>query len=402
MDEHRQREFRAALALRHTPHLGPRSWKRLLDEFGSAGDAFARPWLWLRGDLVPSKAARAFRRGAFEDGAAGEFAAATALGLDVVLWTDPDYPERLRQLIDPPLFLYCSGRRDLLNGPSVAVVGSRKCSTRGLALASRICEGLSAAGVTVVSGMAHGIDRQAHLSGLAGPGSSTAVLGTGLDRVYPAANVDLFKRLQGEGLVVTEFAPGVRPEAGNFPYRNRIVSGLSLGVVVVEAASRSGSRITARLALEQGREVYAVPGPGGDASEGCDELVEQGARAVTSAGEVILDLAVLIKADAERMRAARRAAAPRQLPLDIPAPGGEDGPAPAREPAPDPAPDSALADPDQRAVIERLTGAGRAHIDALARDLGWDVARLSRTLAVLEVMGAVRQWPGMLYGLAGC
>lgn len=405
----RLRELKGALALKHTPHLGPRSWKRLLDRFGGAGDAFAAPWRWLTSGAVPGRASAAFRRGAFEDKAASELAAAARLGADVVLWTDADYPERLRTLSDPPLFLYCAGRRDLLNGPSVAVVGSRNCSTRGLALASRICEGLSAAGVTVVSGMAWGIDRQSHLSGLSGPGSSVAVLGTGLDRVYPSGNADLFRRLCAEGLVLTEFAPGVKPEARNFPYRNRIVSGLALGVVVVEAAKRSGSRITARLALEQGREVYAVPGPGcGESFEGCEELVEQGARAVTSAGEVILDLAALIKADARRMRILAEAREPEQLPLDLGGPacpqaGTEAGKVPsaasASTPASGPEPGPGPADADQRAVIERLTGDGRAQIDQLARDLGWDVGRLSRTLALLEVLGAVRQWPGMVYGL---
>lgn len=438
MERNRRNEFRAALALKHTPQLGPRSWKGLLEACDGAYGAYRLNGHWPREVRPTLPAIKAFRAGEYREAAAAEFENASRLGLDVVLWTDPDYPERLRHVVDPPLFLYCAGRRDLLRGPSVAVVGSRRCSTRGLALASRICEGLSAAGVTVVSGMAKGIDRQAHLSGLAGPGSSIAVLGTGLDVVYPAANSDLFQRLCAEGLVLTEFAPGTPPLAAHFPYRNRIVSGLSLGVVVVEAALRSGSRITARLGLEQGREVYAVPPPGeGDVSQGCDELVEQGARPVTSAGEVILDLAALIKADAERMRDARAAVPRTQLPLEAvlapPADGGGDGErgedaevadaaaasgeaaaAQAESPASQPRDTEAATpmadasppsppigdDPDQRAVIERLADGGQAHIDQLARDLGWDVGRLSRTLAVMEVLGLVRQWPGMRYGLA--
>ena len=444
MDRNRRNEFRAALALKHTPQLGPRSWKGLLEACDGAYGAYRLNGHWPREVRPTLPAIEAFRAGDYREAAAAEFEAASRLRLDVVLWTDPDYPERLRHIIDPPLFLYCAGRRDLLRGPSVAVVGSRRCSTRGLALASRICEGLSAAGVTVVSGMAKGIDRQGHLSGLAGPGSSIAVLGTGLDVVYPLANKDLFQRLCAEGLVLTEFAPGTPPLAAHFPYRNRIVSGLSLGVVVVEAALRSGSRITARLGLEQGREVYAVPPPGeGDVSLGCDELVEQGARSVTSAGEVILDLAALIKADAKRMREARAAAPRTQLPLDaVFAPpaeeggggsdyGGGDGAdgaglvdlavageaaaaAQAEPPESQPrgsdatspmmaasSPSPALGDdPDQRAVIERLADGEQTHIDQLARDLGWDVGRLSRTLTVMEVLGLVRQWPGMRYGLA--
>lgn len=443
MDKDRRNEFRAALALKYTLHLGPRSWKRLLQEFGGAYGAFCNRDRWPGGSSL-TRAAQSFRKETYRERAAVEFEAAQDLGLDTVLWTDPDYPERLRHIIDPPLFLYCAGRRDLLHGPAVAAVGSRKCSTRGLALASRICEGLSTAGVTVVSGMAKGIDRQAHLSGLSGPGSSIAVLGTGLDLIYPSSNADLYHRLCGEGLILTEFAPGIEPLPQHFPYRNRIVSGLSLGVIVVEAAKRSGSRITARLGLEQGREVYAVPPPGeGDVSEGCDELVEQGARSVTSAGEVILDLATLIKADAQRLKQARAAVPPSQLRLDTECSGVEtlspsagtgsrnegqpdvlaasnsqclsslqvSSDAPGAQPskrfpsaAATPASDFADAsdgpeDSEQQAVLEQLANGGRKHIDQLARDLDWEIGRLSRLLTVMEVMGVVRQWPGTIYGL---
>lgn len=445
MDSVRLKEFRAALALKHTPHLGPRTWARLLAAYGSAAGAYDASARWRMDELVSARVERAFRSGAYKDGARAEFEAATACACSLVLWTDPDYPRRLRQLSDPPLFLYCLGRKSLLNGPSVAVVGSRSCTGRGLAMASRICSGLAEAGITVVSGMAWGIDRQAHLAGLSGAGSSIAVLGTGLDRVYPPENTDLFAQLRESGLVVTEFPPGTTPEAHNFPYRNRIVSGLALGVVVVEAAMKSGSRITARLGLEQDREVYAVQGPEGSPSfEGCNDLLEQGARAVSSAGEVILDLAALIKADAAEMATAERAVVqqplprePRQTTAAETKPGASapeasaDTPSRAKsattssspvarevsfeEPKAAPSQASTLSSgvavtpsvdaplapvaPDEQAVLEALTTGGQVHIDELTRTLGWDQARTGRTLTLMEVSGSVRQWPGMRYSL---
>ncbi|MBU1002891.1 MAG: DNA-processing protein DprA [Proteobacteria bacterium] len=415
MDSARLKEFRAALALKHTPHIGPRTWAKLLAAYGGAAGAYDNALCWRRDKVVSIKGCEAFEAGAYKPAARAEFDSASAQPCQLVLWTDPDYSRRLRQTSDPPLFLYCIGRRDLLAGPSVAVVGSRNCTGRGLAVASRICTGLAEAGVTVVSGMAWGIDRQAHLAGLSGAGSSIAVLGTGLDRVYPPENTDIYNRLCESGLVVTEFPPGTVPEARNFPYRNRIVSGLSLGVVVVEAAMKSGSRITARLALEQGRDVYAVRGPEGSPSfEGCNDLLEQGARAVSSAGEVILDLAALIKADAQQLESMGQAAQASRS-FDPPARQGRGGHktghkvATAQRRKPDPAhgadPESdaqALGpvDPDQQAVIEALSGAQRMHIDELTRTLGWDQGRTGRTLTLLEVVGTVRQWPGMCYSLS--
>lgn len=452
MDSARLKEYRAALALKHTPYIGPRTWARLLAAYGGAARAYDSASRWRMDKVVSAKGCEAFKAGAYKAAARAEFNAASAQSCHLVLWTDSDYSRRLRQIPDPPLFLYCIGRRDLLAGPAVAVVGSRNCTGRGLAVASRICCGLAEAGVTVVSGMAWGIDRQAHLAGLSGAGSSIAVLGTGLDRVYPPENSDLYARLCESGLVVTEFPPGTAPEARNFPYRNRIVSGLSLGVVVVEAAMKSGSRITARLALEQGRDVYAVQGPERSATfEGCNDLLEQGARAVSSAGEVILDLAALIKADAEQLGSLARmapgsgqhsreaspgrgrqgtgrrpAAAPEGIPAEArgvttaEAPGAQDmqsldsrsvgkpvsgphkmtGAVPASAPKSHDQDSCGPVDPDQQAVIEVLSGAQRMHIDELTRALGWDQGRTGRTLTLLEVMGAVRLWPGMCYSLS--
>lgn len=205
----------------------------------------------------------------------------------------PGIPPLLRAAIDAPLLLYCRGDLALLRAPGFAVVGSRKATRHGRAVAEYMARSLSACGITIVSGMALGIDRVAHEAALARIGRSIGVLGTGIDMLYPLENQAVFDAMERRGLLLSEFAPGTPPQAGNFPIRNRIISGLSLGVLVVEAAHRSGSLITARLALEQNREVYAVPGPALDAHcLGCQDLgaagrarrVQRGGRAARSCG----------------------------------------------------------------------------------------------------------------------
>ncbi|NJB69415.1 DNA processing protein [Desulfobaculum xiamenense] len=420
MTEEQLAEYRASLALRHCRHVGPRTCRRLLGRYGSARDAVEQVRSWVAHKVASARQVEQFVGGTWAEAADAEHEAARVLRQRVLLYTDPRYPEALRQLPDPPLFLYYQGRIELLSGPSVAVVGSRNCSAAGIAHARRICAELSEAGLTVVSGMAWGIDRQAHLAGLEGPGSSVAVLGTGLDRTYPAENADVRRLLEERGLLVSEFAPGTAPEARNFPYRNRIVSGLSLGVVVVEAASRSGSRITARMALEQGREVYAVSGPEGQASfEGCRELLDEGAQRVSRASEIILDLAPLIRAGldaAPPRKAMRRGATPArrrvarqaELPVaaqplpDLSGPSADVQSADAQPAATRPVAPAASVPPldgDERVVAELLAAHERMHIDDISRALGWDAARTSRTLLLLEVQGVVCQWAGMEYSL---
>ncbi len=281
-------EYRAALALRHTPGIGPRTAKALAQAYGSLVEAARRPSEWPERKLARAPAAEAFASRAWKTAAESEYAAAKAAGMRAVTFTDPAYPELLREIPDPPLLLYARGEIALLSAPALAVVGARQCSRYGLNTARRVTEELSASGMTIVSGLAYGIDRQAHLGGLAGVGSSVAVLGSGLDRVYPETNADLYRALCAKGLVVTEYAPGTLPEARNFPVRNRIIAGLSLGVWVVEAAPGSGSLITARLGMEQGREIFALPGRIDDPTfTGCNELLGQGAHPV-SGGECIL------------------------------------------------------------------------------------------------------------------
>ncbi|MBG0774966.1 MAG: DNA-protecting protein DprA [Desulfovibrionaceae bacterium] len=297
----RRTEFWACLALRHTPGLGPKLCKRLLERFGTAHEAVRASSSWTALKLVPAKAATAFAADAWRAGARREWDTVLAAGWEVLCHADPRYPELLRHIPDPPLLLYALGDLTLLKGPAVGIVGARRCTQHGRRAAWRIAAGLSRAGVTVVSGMAWGIDREAHLGALEAVGSSIGVLGTGLDLVYPSGNRDLWLRMAASGLLVTEFAPGTRPLAHNFPQRNRIISGLSRAVVVAEAPQKSGGLITARHALEADREVFAVPGPPGNpAFAGCADLVAQGARAVYEAGDVLGELAESLRAENPR------------------------------------------------------------------------------------------------------
>lgn len=206
---------------------------------------------------------------------------------------DPAYPECLRALPDPPKLLYLTGRAELLNGINLAFVGSRKATESGRANARRLASEASAVGFHIVSGAAAGIDRAAHEAALESGGSTLAVLGCGIDQVYPRSHRSLYERLSTEGLLVSEFAPGTPARPWQFPVRNRIISGLSAGLVVVEAALRSGSLVSARLALEQGREVFAVPGSILNPQvEGCHQLIRDGAHLCAGLSDILLEIAL--------------------------------------------------------------------------------------------------------------
>ena len=214
-------------------------------------------------------------------------------GHGLVAWDDPDYPRALIEIGDPPPVFYCHGRRDLLAASGFAIVGSRNATPQGCADAEAFAAALSSAGFAIVSGLAYGIDAAAHRGGLAHAGSSIAVVGTGLDRVYPARNRDLAHELAARGLVISEFATGTPPLKQNFPRRNRLVSGLSRGVLVIEATLSSGSLITARFAGEQGREVFAVPGSiHSPFSKGGHKLIREGAKLVETAQDILDELGV--------------------------------------------------------------------------------------------------------------
>ncbi|MDO9632343.1 MAG: DNA-processing protein DprA [Humidesulfovibrio sp.] len=394
------KEFFSCLALRHTPGLGPRSWKSVLSGYDSAYAAVSDARNWSGRKLLPKNRVEVFLAEPWRPGAEAEYRAARSFGARVITWFDPKYPKLLREIPDPPALLYVVGDVSLLRNPSVAVVGARECTLLGLQSVERISSELSRFGITVVSGLAAGIDRQAHLAGLSGIGGSIAVLGAGLDVHYPPDNEDVRQALEHHGLVVSEFGPGTRPEARNFPYRNRIISGLSLGVLVAEAAARSGSLITARLASEQGREVFALPGPLGQPTfAGCHRLIKQGAALVESAEDIVRSLRYQFSAEL--------ASVPKALPVQVQAASAQPAsttayPRPHVVPPPAPAqpkPLPANLTDEERNLLSSLTQEGKVHIDALIQSLGWESHVVSRRLLVLEMQGLVRQWPGMYYSL---
>jgi DNA processing protein len=233
-----------------------------------------------------------------------------APGHDLVAWDDSDYPRALLEIGDPPPAFYCQGRRELLAAPAFAIVGSRNATPQGCADAEAFAAALSAAGFAIVSGLAQGIDAAAHRGGLRHAGSSVAVIGTGPDRIYPAGNRDLAHDLATRGLILSEFAPGTPPLKQNFPRRNRVVSGLSRGVLVVEATLSSGSLITARLAGEQGREVFALPGSiHSPFSKGGHRLIREGAKLVETAQDILDELGVSPASSVKPVTPGRRAPA---------------------------------------------------------------------------------------------
>lgn len=274
-----------ALRLARSRRVGAVTFHRLLGEHGSAGAAFA---------ALPEVARAAGMRDYApcpEGVVMAELRAGRRLGARLLVWGMPDYPQALADLPDAPPVLWVLGDLALLHRPAVAVVGARNASALGLRMARGMASGLSQAGLTVVAGLARGIDTAAHEAAL--EGGTIAVLAGGLDRVYPAQNIDLAQRIAERGLLMSEQAPGVEPAARLFPLRNRIVSGLSRGVVVVEAAHRSGTLITATCAAEQGREVMAVPGHPMDArAAGCNALIRDGAGLVRGARDVMAVLGI--------------------------------------------------------------------------------------------------------------
>jgi DNA processing protein len=339
---------------------------------------------WPELGLASQSVTRDFLQGRWRPSAREELNLACSRGCRTILYSSPDYPELLRHIPDPPLYIYVLGDQELLHRPCVAIVGSRSCSRYGMQACSDISLELSQAGVTVVSGFALGIDTVAHKQAMQGQGRSIGVLGTGLDLIYPASNRALWERMSRSGLLLTEFGPGTRPEAYNFPRRNRIISGLCLGVLVVEAAAKSGSLITARLALEQNREVFALPGPVNlPTYSGCHALIRQGGALVSSAEDILQELAPLIST---------------RLETGLPG-SGREGDQPGRaEASSSPAPETL--NPDERQVVDVLAGEDRTHIDALAQRLGWESSRVSPVLLVLELRGVVKQLGGMYYCLS--
>jgi len=277
------------LRLARSEGVGPATFFALLNHFGTIADAIGRaPELSIRGGR-----SRAIRI-ASKDEARREADALAAAGGRLIAWCEGDYPEPLAAIHDPPPVIAVLGDPRLLSGRCVAVVGARNASAAGRRFAREIAAGLGRAGLTVVSGLARGIDAAAHDGSL--ETGTVAVVAGGVDNIYPAENAELYGRIAAQGAVISEQPFGTKPTAQHFPRRNRLISGLSLGTVVVEAAERSGSLITARMALEQGREVFAVPGsPLDPRCKGTNDLIRRGATLIEGAQDVIEGLSGMLR-----------------------------------------------------------------------------------------------------------
>ena len=379
-------ELTAWLRLLETPGVGRDTARRLLAALGSPQAVFEAPFAALQQLVGPGLATALGQAPARLDALVATTQAwlqsATAASARALLTLgDAHYPKALLETADPPLMLYLLGRAELLDSASVAMVGSRKPTAQGLETARELAAELARSGLTIVSGLALGIDGAAHEATLDAGGHSIAVVGTGLDRVYPARHRALAHRLAQEGLIVSEFTLGTPPLAGNFPQRNRIIAHLSQGTLVVEAALASGSLITARLASEAGREVFAVPGPiRSPQSRGCHALIRLGAKLVETAEDVLEELH------------------PRQPALPGLEPHSLD-PVSAQE-------DQELADDSeapiapQDSLLEAL-GAEPVTLDALTARTGRSAQDLGISLLELELAGQVARLPGQLFQRIG-
>jgi DNA processing protein len=279
------------LALKLVPGLGTRTSAKLLERFRTPQAIFRASRTELETSGVSGAVAQSIASGITFEDAAGQHEKMAQAGAVLITFGDPRYPQLLREIFDPPIILFARGRVELLESLAVAVVGTRRPTPYGLAVAERLSGDLAHAGLTIVSGMARGVDTASHKGALAGGGDTIAVLGCGVDVVYPAENRKLAAELAAKGLLVSEFPMGATAFPQNFPIRNRIISGISLGVLVVEGAQYSGSAITAKLAMDQGREVFAVPGNiTNKLAWGPNLLIKQGAKLVQDWNDVVSEL----------------------------------------------------------------------------------------------------------------
>jgi len=358
------------LALALTPGLGARMAGKLLGQFGSPDAIFNASLTALEGQRLPAAVAQAIHTRRPLSDAAKELAQAQAAGCRLLTWDEPEYPSRLREIYDPPPLLYVLGNVELLNRHVLAIVGARRPTPYGNQMAERLAKDLAARGLVIASGLARGIDASAHRGALSsGSGSTIGVLGCGIDVVYPKENKKIFEEIERRGAIITEFPMGTFPAPQNFPIRNRIISGMSLGVVVVEGAQYSGSLITARLAMEFGREVYGVPGNATQPSSfGPNQLIKQGAKLVTSWEDVVEELPTPVRAELVPVEAA--SAEERTLLVQ-----------------------EALG-PVERPIYELLTPDEARHVDEIVEKSGLTSSEVLAALFDLELRGVVRQLPG--------
>ena len=358
----------AWLSLRLAPGIGSVRFLRLVQALGSPEAVLKAPWQQLAAIKGISQAlAQSIARGELSADPQAELDKLAKMGGRVVTLEHGEYPPLLKSVLAPPPMLFVLGDLEPCLPGGVAIVGSRAYSPYGRRVAHEVARDLALAGKSVISGLARGIDTASHAAALEAGGHTVGVLGCGLDVAYPPENRRLIKDMAVKGAVISEFPLGTRPAAGNFPVRNRVISVLSQAVVIVEAGRKSGSLITARHALDQGREVFAVPGPvGSPQSEGCHDLIRQGARLLSSAADLMEPGAL----------------------MPTPAPGADSAASP-----PPPALDLP---PEWRQVLE-ITSVDPVHVDLIVRESGLKPQEVTAILVSLEMEGLVEQQPGKHY-----
>jgi len=363
------------LAMSLTPGLGPTSVRKLVQHFGSAEAVLRASLTELEGAGIQAVSAQSLATGKSAELAREELARARDASVTVVSMDDPLYPRRLKEIYDPPVILYVRGDAGLLEKPGIAVVGTRHPTPYGSGMAERLGCDLASQGLVIIGGMARGVDTASHRGAISAKGKTIAVFGTGVDVIYPKENSRLSEQiLSGGGALVSEFPLGTFAAPQNFPIRNRILSGMSVGVLVVEAAEYSGTRITARLALEQNRDVFAVPGNVTNKNSwGPNTLIKQGAKLVATWEDVWEDL-------------------PTEVRLTLtPAVSSESADASAASLFPDDG-----LPPHERRILSLLKADEATHIDQIVEKLESELSssEIFAALFELELNGKVRQMPG--------
>jgi DNA processing protein len=358
------------LALALTPGLGARTAGKLLREFGSPDAVFNASLTALEAQRLPAAVAQCLHSRRPLSDAARELAQVQAIGCRLLTWDEPQYPARLREIYDPPPLLYVRGNVELLNRHTISMVGARRPTPYGNQMAERISKDLADRGLVISSGLARGIDASAHKGALSSAhGATIGVLGCGIDVVYPKENKKIFEQIEQRGAIVSEFPIGTFPAPQNFPIRNRIIAGMALGVVVVEGAQYSGSLITARLAMEFGREVFGVPGHVTQPSSfGPNQLIKQGAKLVTGWEDVVEELPTPVRAElmpVESVPHEERAALV----------------------------EGALT-PTEKALYGLLSLDEARHVDDLVENSGLTSSEVLAALFDMELRGVIRQLPG--------
>jgi DNA processing protein len=385
------------LALRRARGVGPRTCKLLIEKFGAPEKIFQLSADTIASAGVPRNTAQSIAEFRDFEPIEKELCELPNIGARLVKWTDADYPPNLRQIADPPPFLFVRGSAALTETNCIAIVGARAASDIGRRMAQRLGLELAAKGFTVVSGLARGIDGEAHQGALDAHGKTIAVLGCGVDVIYPAEHRKLAEAiLESGGALISELPIGTQPLAENFPTRNRILSGLCLGVVIVEAAEKSGSLITARMALEQDRQVFAVPGsPLSGKTRGSNRLLKEGAKLIECVEDVIEELD-------PQMTPSRAVAAPvRAVEAPPVASTSNLGVVPLQPTAvPEVAKTQPTAVDDVSMILYHLKDSERLHVDSIIESSGLNAQTVLRLLLELELEGRITQHPGKLFSLA--